>query len=67
VKSEIVYRIYHPSKALVWNSMFHYEPQDGYWSEEDNFVVEFGDSDEEYAKAKEIAGKVGGLVEEVRK
>jgi hypothetical protein len=67
MKSKIVYRIYHPSKALIWNSMFHYEPQDGYWSEEDNFVVEFGSTDEEYEQAKALAEKVGGEVEEVRK
>jgi hypothetical protein len=68
--SEIVYRIYHPSKALIWNDMplsISCRPLYGYWSEDDAFVVEFGNTDEEYEQAKALAEKVDGIVEEVRK
>ncbi len=65
MKSEIVYRIYHPSKALIWNSMFP-SREDGYWDDEE-WAVEFGNTDEEYEQAKALAEKVGGEVEEVRK
>jgi hypothetical protein len=36
-------------------------------SKMDDFVVEFGSTDEEYEQAKTLAEKVGGEVEEVRK
>jgi len=66
MNGDITYMIYHPSKALIWNS-FHHDFDVGYWSADDAFVVEFGNTDEEYEQAKALAEKVGGEVEEVRK
>jgi hypothetical protein len=66
MKSEIVYRIYHPSKALYLNG-WNRNAVAAYWSEGDDFILEFGNTDEEYEQAKALAKKVGGEVEEVRK
>jgi hypothetical protein len=72
MKSEIVYRIYHPSKALIWNTMFASDDAslnaiNGFWSEWDHYVIEFGNTDEEYEQAKALADLVNGVVEECRK
>jgi hypothetical protein len=67
MKSEIVYRIYHPSKALIWNFMLTADPRCGFWSDGDEWVAEFGNTDEEYEQAKALAEKVNGVVEECRR
>lgn len=58
-----VYQIQHPTQALVYCNAS--SGDGGFWSSDDAFVVEFGDTDEEYADAVELAGQVGGDVVEV--
>lgn len=67
MKSEIVYRIYHSSKALIWASMSRDYISEGGWSSDDGWAVEFGNTDEEYEQAKALAEKVNGVVEECSK
>lgn len=58
-----VYRIQHPTQALVYCNAS--SGDGGFWSSDDAFVVEFGDTDEEYADAVELAKSVNGEVVEI--
>lgn len=51
-----LYRIEHLRNCQFWNAIDQTKPEDGFWSDEQDFLVEFDDEDEAYAFAEKVDG-----------
>ena len=53
-----LYRIEHATHAKAWCAIDQTKPEDGFWSAEDDFLVEFDDEDDAFALAEKVGGEV---------